>query len=292
MRLSKSRLGELLVKNKLITEDQLILAMKLQKSAGEDLAKSPLGQVLVDMGFISPGELWRTLAKQTAYRSMTAMVTLFIGFSSFGVVKSARADTFSSQKEQVTTASVLSVPNFNKDVRSQNLFGSAEKRSTNMSAFTKWNTAISRTHSVSLSSSEQWVQDIQKFRGLSEAETIQKVNSYANRVRYVEDNDNYNKSDYWATPSEFFARGAGDCEDYALAKFKALELLGFSKSNMRLAVVHDKVKNIPHAILVVYTKEGAYILDNQTKVAMKADKINRYRPIYSINESAWWRHVS
>lgn len=287
MRLSKSRLGELLVNSKAITEDQLILAIKYQK-----LSDMPLGQLLVAMGFINPATLWKTLAKQTSLRVATACLTLFIGVSSMGFAKSARADTFSSQKTQVQTASIMNVPNFSKgSFKKEPLFGSAEKRSTNMKAFTKWNDAV-RKHNVSFSSNDNWANDIQRFQGLNEVDQIRKVNSYVNQVRYVEDNRLWNKSDYWATPAEFFARGAGDCEDFAIAKYHALKMLGFSKDQMRLVVVQDTIKNIPHAILVVYTQNGSYILDNQEKTAKKAERVSRYKPIYSINETAWWRHSS
>lgn len=287
MRLSKSRLGELLVNNKSISEDQLILAIKCQKSSS-----LPLGQLLVELGFINPLTLWKTLAKQASFRVMTACLTLFVGMSTFGMTKSVRADTFSSQNATVQQASIMNVPNFSKnDFRQEPLFGSYEKKSTNMSAFTKWNNAV-RKHNVSFSSNDNWANDVQRFQGLSQLDQIRKVNSYVNKVRYVEDNQVWNKSDYWATPAEFFARGAGDCEDFAMAKYHALRVLGFSKDQMRLVVVQDLIKNIPHAVLVVYTNNGTYILDNQDKAAKRADRVSRYKPIYSINENAWWRHKS
>jgi predicted transglutaminase-like cysteine proteinase len=61
---------------------------------------------------------------------------------------------------------------------------------------------------------------------------------------------------------------------------------------MRLAIVHDKIKNIPHAILIVYTDNGPMVLDNQIKTTKQASRVTRYKPIYSINSSGWWRHVT
>ena len=55
-------------------------------------------------------------------------------------------------------------------------------------------------------------------------------------------------------------------------------------------IVQDKVKNIPHAILLVYTAEGVYVLDNQDKRTLQSEKVTRYQPIFSINSANWWLH--
>ena len=99
------------------------------------------------------------------------------------------------------------------------------------------------------------------------------------------------KSDYWATPVEFFNNG-GDCEDYAIAKYASLRALGVPENRMRVAIVQDLKKNIPHALLIVYTNNGPVALDNQSqKVLQIGNIINRYKPIFSINRTAWWLHV-
>jgi amino acid transporter len=42
--------------------------------------------------------------------------------------------------------------------------------------------------------------------------------------------------DYWMTPKEFFIKGFGDCEDYAIAKYFTLLELGVKKESLYLAV--------------------------------------------------------
>ena len=102
------------------------------------------------------------------------------------------------------------------------------------------------------------------------------------------DNRNWGKSDYWETPVEFMTRG-GDCEDFAIAKYISLRELGVSEDRMRLAIVQDTQKNIPHAVLALYTDDGGVvILDQQIKTVFDAGHQGRYRPIFSINRSAWW----
>ena len=56
-------------------------------------------------------------------------------------------------------------------------------------------------------------------------------------------------------------------------------------------IVQDTKKNIPHAVLVVYTDQGAYVLDNQIKSLVSTRGAGRYRPIYSINRTGWWMHT-
>ena len=68
-------------------------------------------------------------------------------------------------------------------------------------------------------------------------------------------------------------------------------MLGVPDNQMRLAIVKDMERGIPHAILIVYAQTGeAMILDNQTTTVRSAAMVTRYQPIFSINEQAWWLH--
>lgn len=87
-------------------------------------------------------------------------------------------------------------------------------------------------------------------------------------------------------------RGAGDCEDYAISKYASLRALGVPEDRMRIVILQDTAKNIPHAILAVYADNGILILDNQIKTVKRDTEISNYRPIYSINRQGWWLHKS
>lgn len=56
---------------------------------------------------------------------------------------------------------------------------------------------------------------------------------------------------------------SGDCEDYVLAKRQALIAQGFPPSALRIAYVKTSTGE-GHALLVVRTEEGDYVLDNLT----------------------------
>ena len=57
-----------------------------------------------------------------------------------------------------------------------------------------------------------------------------------------------------------------------------------------MVAVKDMNLKVGHAILAVFVDGKVYILDNQIKIVVEAKKIRHYRPVFSINETNWWRH--
>lgn len=308
-RFKRHRLGELLVRKGKLTQMQLDAALKSQKNS-----QKPLGEYLCDEGAISRGDLRRTLAEQFAYRVLALSVTAFISFSGFAQPKKVRAETSENvtqisynyqtartgrvlthtQNDEIRSASLQTVPrNFARPERTlpptdNSLFGSREVKSTNLSAFTKWNNVLSRLDNAGM---QKLPARLESYRSATLTAKINVVNNHVNQTPYIEDQKNWGKSDYWATPAEFLTRG-GDCEDFAIAKFAMLKSLGVPEKQMRLAIVQDRLKNIPHAVLIVYTENGPVMLDNQVQTVQKVSTFRRYEPIYSINRSAWWRHMN
>ena len=119
---------------------------------------------------------------------------------------------------------------------------------------------------------------------------VRAINSFVNRWQYKADDENYGKRDYWATPLEFFRR-SGDCEDYAIAKYQSLRLLGLPPEALRLVVVQDTVRDLPHAVLAVYLADEVYILDNLTDAVLPQRRVTNYVPYYSVNEVTRWAHT-
>ena len=105
------------------------------------------------------------------------------------------------------------------------------------------------------------------------------------------DADNYDRSDYWATPLEFFRR-SGDCEDYVIAKYRSLRLLGLPAEQLRMVVVQDVVRGLPHAVLAVYLADEVLILDNLSDDVLPQARIRNYLPYYSVNETSRWAHAA
>ena len=97
-----------------------------------------------------------------------------------------------------------------------------------------------------------WRQVIDPLRGLSPVEQAGAVSRLINeRVAYEDDWDNYGASDHWALLSETLERGAGDCEDIAIAKLESLAALGWPTDDLALVVGRQYLPDgtwIAHAI--------------------------------------------
>lgn len=94
------------------------------------------------------------------------------------------------------------------------------------------------------------------------------LNKTANAaIRPITDQEQYAEAEHWSLPG---ARG-GDCEDYALFKKMKLVEAGISADRLLFAVVLDR-KNDPHAVLVLRTDQGDYVLDNVTDRILRWDR--------------------
>ncbi|MEM6780340.1 MAG: transglutaminase-like cysteine peptidase [Pseudomonadota bacterium] len=284
-RLQKNRLGELLVLDGFLHPDELKQALKLSKDSNQ-----PLGQFLVEQDLVDVAVIRQTLVEQFTLRFVTAALTVFLSLASFGISKQARAASIKDVPSlmQVANESFAPVSHYPK------LFGATEKRSTNLKAFTKWSGMFSRFERSFQKTADQGVinefkHNLESMRGLSLNKMVVQVNDLVNKQRYIVDSKNYGQTDYWATPVEFLRKG-GDCEDFAIAKYTALRALGVPEERLRVVILQDMQKNIPHAVLVVYTDNGPMLLDNQIKRAVKVSSVDHYKPIFSINRHAWWLH--
>ncbi|WP_369062135.1 transglutaminase-like cysteine peptidase [Caulobacter sp. 73W] len=75
------------------------------------------------------------------------------------------------------------------------------------------------------------------------------------------DQEGYGQEDFWATPLSDGAAAYGDCEDYVLEKRRALVAAGIPQSAMSAAIVVTSWGET-HAVLLVDTDKGEYVLDN------------------------------
>ena len=124
---------------------------------------------------------------------------------------------------------------------------------------------------------------------------IKNVNDFFNELTYKTDLMHWKKKDYWATPFEFIGTGAGDCEDYAIAKYFSLIKLGISEDKLRITyVIYQKANSRfeqAHMVLTYYHKTGAepVILDNIDTRLQLASKRSDLKPVYSFNASGLWQ---
>ena len=186
------------------------------------------------------------------------------------------------------------------------LFGTVEFRVDSLAALPQWQHVlrqIDREHrlyracaaSAAISacptrSALAWQALLESQAGQRPFDQIQAVNQFLNQWQYKTDEQNYGQRDYWAAPLEFLRR-SGDCEDYAIAKYVSLRQLGFAAADLRLVVLRDVVRDLPHAVLAVYLDGQVYVLDNLTSAVLPQEQVSQYVPYYSINETTRWAHV-
>ena len=190
--------------------------------------------------------------------------------------------------------------------RSPSFFNSREIRSASLKPFKKWKgraqallqgagaiagkgTCGAKT--LNICTYNKWMKFLDGLKGKNPVAQIEAVNKQMNRAKYITDNTNWGKKDYWASPGEFMAR-FGDCEDYAIAKYLSLRILGFKEKLLRVVAVKDMNLNVGHAVLVVFLGGKSYLLDNQIKQVVETKRVRHYQPVFSINKNFWWRHRS
>jgi predicted transglutaminase-like cysteine proteinase len=117
-----------------------------------------------------------------------------------------------------------------------------------------------------------------------------RVNATVNARTYRADESVWGASDYWATPAEFLRRG-GDCEDFAITKYFLLRELGVPAEAMRIAVVRNVVAREMHAVLVVQTSQGPFVLDNLESDIVPADGARQYETLFAVNQSSIWVYI-
>ena len=129
-----------------------------------------------------------------------------------------------------------------------------------------------------------WSSIVGAARGASALQQVGRVNR---RLHFVDDRRG---GDNWAPAAQTLQSGAGDCEDYAIAKMKLLEAAGFDQHAMFLVIARDLVRQADHAVLAVRIGEDLMILDNMTDRVLPSSSVGDYRPIMSFNAFGRWTH--
>ncbi len=141
----------------------------------------------------------------------------------------------------------------------------------------------------------KWDDVVESVRNKKILHKLKAVNDFFNNFKYITDIRLWKKKDYWASPYEFLGKGAGDCEDYAIAKYFALRTLGIPDEKLKITYVKLKQKSKKydesHMVLNYYHKKNStpIILDNVIKSLKLATKRKDLKPIYSFNASGLWK---
>jgi predicted transglutaminase-like cysteine proteinase len=142
-----------------------------------------------------------------------------------------------------------------------------------------------------------WRKMMDDSRNLGEAEKLATVNTFFNRrVLFESDIVIWKQNDYWATPLEFMGKGAGDCEDFSIAKYMTLQMLGVPAEKLRMIYVRARFggpnSNNSEAHMVLgYFEEPTgepLILDNLIGSIRPASSRTDLSPVFSFNGQGLW----
>lgn len=137
---------------------------------------------------------------------------------------------------------------------------------------------------------QHWAEVVEHSRALEPEQQLKAINDYFNTFLFSDDIVVWKQTDYWATPMEFIGRGAGDCEDFAIAKYYSLIEAGFPADKLRLMYVKAIDYNQHHMVLTYYSKRGVepLVLDNIDPKIKPAGQRDDLIPIYSFNADFLW----
>jgi predicted transglutaminase-like cysteine proteinase len=110
-------------------------------------------------------------------------------------------------------------------------------------------------------------------------------------IRPVSDFAQFGQIDVWSSPLATLARGGGDCEDYAIAKYVALRLAGIAPDDLRIVVMHDTLHGDDHAVAAARLDGRWLTLDNNRMMMVEDTNIRNYRPTFVIDQYQVMRYA-
>lgn len=138
---------------------------------------------------------------------------------------------------------------------------------------------------------DEWQALLERLPALDEPAQLEAVNRFFNAsLRFRDDIEIWRQNDYWATPVEALRKGAGDCEDFAIAKYFTLREAGVASEKLRITYVKALRLNQAHMVLTYYATPDAMplVLDNLINVIRPANERSDLLPVYAFNAEGLW----
>jgi len=132
-----------------------------------------------------------------------------------------------------------------------------------------------------------------QLQAATEQDKLAQINHFFNQnIEYGQDLFIWRDNDYWASPGETIGAAAGDCEDFAIAKYVFLKLVGVANSKLRLTYVkaYYNGRRQAHMVLSYYPTPSAepLILDNIKPQILPASSRPDLTPVFSFNDQGLW----
>jgi predicted transglutaminase-like cysteine proteinase len=103
-------------------------------------------------------------------------------------------------------------------------------------------------------------------------------------VRPADDMAQYGLDDFWSSPLTTLTAHAGDCEDYAIAKFMALSEAGITSQDLRLVILRNRLSQEDHAVVAVRVENRWRVLDNRGFLMLDDSQYTHFQPVFLIDE--------
>jgi predicted transglutaminase-like cysteine proteinase len=90
--------------------------------------------------------------------------------------------------------------------------------------------------------------------------------------------------DKWTSPLATLAAGAGDCKQFAVLKYAALEDAGLAPDDLRIVILQLRARPESHAVVAVREEGRWLILDNRSLAVVESSELLRQSaPLYSLD---------
>ncbi|MEO7108284.1 MAG: transglutaminase-like cysteine peptidase [Rhodoferax sp.] len=146
-----------------------------------------------------------------------------------------------------------------------------------------------------------WQSMVIANKATTDTERLKKTNDFFNRqIVFGDDWTVWGQEDYWATPLETLGKGAGDCEDFVIAKYFTLKQMGIESVKLRLIYVRaktgssDSTASQAHMVLAYYAKPESepMVLDNLIGDIRPASRRPDLVPVFSFSSEGIFTGVS
>jgi predicted transglutaminase-like cysteine proteinase len=227
----------------------------------------------------------------------TTLSAIWLGLGLLACVGYAKASGREIASLQIARAAPFEAPWTAPDFQSSEPFGLEASAVVHNGMEAKWNSVRIRLPDESRilmrcridlstcpAAARRFLAIVDKARTRDGLARIGEINRAINLdIRPIDDMTHYGVKGVWSTPLFTFAEGAGDCKDYAIAKYVALREMGFADDDLRLVVVHDRATNEDHAVAAVRYVGRWLILDNRSLDMRQDIDIAEFNPLFVID---------
>ena len=114
---------------------------------------------------------------------------------------------------------------------------------------------------------------------------LEKANQLVNSaIGYASDISLHGQLDRWSAPLATLTLGKGDCEDYAILKYRLLVEAGVPSKDLKIVLVRDTAVRIDHAVLAARADDKWFVLDNRRSGFYVERDLPHYMPLFALDQ--------